>query len=391
LGDFVGVGTKNRLPELDGLRGLAILLVLSLHYITFGYNSGEFGKLYSFAQIFRLGWTGVDLFFVLSGFLIGGILLDARESPNYFRAFYVRRIHRILPVYYAWIGLFAIAGSVVAQRGLASESSGPVISVPVIVYYLFLQNLVFTPLSRFTTWWMSQTWSLAVEEQFYLVSPFLIRYLSRRRLTQVLLGCIIVAPILRATVYSAKPGVLSPQYVLMPCRADALAIGILLAIAWRSNAKTWIAERARLASISLAVLIAGALAMTKWMPGPRNRFEAAYQYSWIAAMYALMMIVALVKNEGIVARIARWAFLRAWGRISYCVYLTHTGILWVCHRILLHSLPRITDWPGVATTALALAITAGIAQISWKYFEKPLIDRGHAARFIAPEALPSPG
>jgi peptidoglycan/LPS O-acetylase OafA/YrhL len=229
-----------------------------------------------------------------------------------------------------------------------------------------------------------------VEEQFYLVSPFLIRYLSRRRLTRVLLGCIIVAPILRAIVYSAKPGVLSPQYVLMPCRADALAIGMLLAIAWRSNAKTWIAERARLASISLAVLIAGALAMTKWMPGPRNRFEAAYQYSWIAAMYALMMIVALVKNEGIVARIARWAFLRAWGRISYCVYLTHTGILWVCHRILLHSLPRITDWPGVATTALALAITVGIAQISWKYFEKPLIDRGHAARFIAPEALPSP-
>jgi len=365
--------------------------VLSLHYVTFGYNSAKFGTVYRFAQIFRLGWTGVDLFFVLSGFLIGGILLDARESPNYFRAFYVRRVHRILPVYYAWIGLFAIAGSVVAQRGLASDSNGPVISVPVIVYYLFLQNLVFTPLSRFTTWWMSQTWSLAVEEQFYLVSPFLIRYLSRRRLTRVLLGCIIVAPILRAIVYSAKPGVLSPQYVLMPCRADALAIGMLLAIAWRSNAKTWIAERARLASISLAVLIAGALAMTKWMPGPRNRFEAAYQYSWIAAMYALMMIVALVKNEGIVARIARWAFLRAWGRISYCVYLTHTGILWVCHRILLHSLPRITDWPGVATTALALAITAGIAQISWKYFEKPLIDRGHAARFIAPEALPSPG
>jgi len=345
---------------------------------------------YRFAQIFRLGWTGVDLFFVLSGFLIGGILLDARESPNYFRAFYVRRVHRILPVYYAWIGLFAIAGSVVAQRGLASDSSGPVISVPVIVYYLFLQNLVFTPLSRFTTWWMSQTWSLAVEEQFYLVSPFLIRYLSRRRLTQVLLVCIIVAPILRAIVYSAKPGILSPQYVLMPCRADALAIGMLLAIVWRSNAKTWTAERARLASISLAVLIAGALAMTKWMPGPRNRFEAAYQYSWIAAMYALMMMVALVKNEGIVARVARWAFLRAWGRISYCVYLTHTGILWLCHRILLHSLPRITDWPGVATTALALAITVGIAQISWKYFEKPLIDRGHAARFIAPEALPSP-
>ncbi len=374
------------------MRGLAILLVLSLHYITFGYNNAEFGKLYRFAQIFRLGWSGVDLFFVLSGFLIGGILLDARESPNYFKAFYVRRIHRILPVYYTWIVLFAIDGSLAAEYGSVKESSGPLISVPVVVYYLFLQNLVFTPLSRFTTWWMSQTWSLAVEEQFYLVSPFLIRFLSRRRLTCVLAGCIIGAPILRAIVYSAKPGVLSPQYVLMPCRADALAMGMLLAIAWRSNAKAWISQRLRLAGILFAVLVAGALAMTKWMPNPQNRFEAAYQYSWLAAMYAVMMILALVKRDGIVARAAHWPFLREWGRISYCVYLIHTGVLWTCHRVLLHSLPRITDWPGVATTALALTLTVGIAQISWKYFEKPLIDRGHAARFMPSEAdaLPSP-
>ena len=385
------LGARNRLPELDGLRGLAILMVLSLHYITFGYTNTEFGNLYRFAQIFRLGWSGVDLFFVLSGFLIGGILLDARESPNYFKAFYVRRIYRILPAYYAWIALFAIAGSLAAQRGLARDSNGPVISVPVIVYYLFLQNLVFTPLSRFTTWWISQTWSLAVEEQFYLVSPFLIRYLSRRRLTQVLIGCVIGAPNLRAIVYSTTPRVMSPQYVLMPCRADALALGMLLAIAWRSNAKVWIAEHVRLASIIFAVLVAGALAMTKWMPGPRNRFEAAYQYSWIGAMYAVMMTLALVKHDGIVARVARWSFLRSWGRISYCVYLIHSGILWACHQILLHSLPRITDWQGAVTTVLALAITVGIAQISWKYFEKPLIDRGHAARFIDPEALPSPG
>jgi peptidoglycan/LPS O-acetylase OafA/YrhL len=108
-------------------------------------------------------------------------------------------------------------------------------------------------------------------------------------------------------------------------------------------------------------------------------------------MYAVMMTLALVKHDGIVARVARWSFLRSWGRISYCVYLIHSGILWACHQILLHSLPRITDWQGAVTTVLALAITVGIAQISWKYFEKPLIDRGHAARFIAPEALPSPG
>jgi peptidoglycan/LPS O-acetylase OafA/YrhL len=264
-------------------------------------------------------------------------------------------------------------------------------SVPIVVYYLFLQNLIFIPLSRFTTWWMSQTWSLAVEEQFYLIAPIIVRYLSRRRLTQVLVTCIVIAPVLRALVYSTQPGIVSPQYVLMPCRMDALAMGMLLAIAWRTGVRSWVARRVQVLNIVVMLFAVGALAMTKWMPGPHNRFEAAYQYSWLAAMYTLLIAVVLTNRDGILARVARWPFLRTWGRISYCVYLIHTGVLWGCHRLLLHSLPRINDWQGALTSALALVITVGIAQLSWKYLEKPLIDRGHATRFLSPEAMPSPG
>jgi len=102
----VSLAATARIPQLDGLRGVAILLVIALHYLN-DSEHGSFGSfLYRFGSTFRLGWVGVDLFFVLSGFLIGGILLDAREAKNYFRTFYIHRFFRILPIYYLWVSLF---------------------------------------------------------------------------------------------------------------------------------------------------------------------------------------------------------------------------------------------------------------------------------------------
>ena len=168
-----------RIPELDGLRGIAILSVVCIHYIDGQGPTG--GPITTLLQkIVALGWSGVDLFFVLSGFLIGGILLDARGSPNYFKTFYVRRFFRIIPIYYAWVLLYVLlvtlAGHVVQVH---SNSGRPEeLGASIYVHFLFLQNVWPITLAGLAGAWLSPTWSLAVEEQFYLVCPWMIRFIS---------------------------------------------------------------------------------------------------------------------------------------------------------------------------------------------------------------------
>lgn len=369
---------QKRWPELDGLRGAAILMVMLLHYVPQSRtHEGNFGLLYHFAQLFRLGWSGVDLFFVLSGFLIGGILLDAKSSPTYFRTFYIRRIHRILPIYYLWILLYAGTGYSIMRWGPYAYAAG-LGALRVGVYFLFLQNTFYlTPMSLFAQFFVLPTWSLAVEEQFYLVSPLVIRFLTPQRLTRALLACVVGAPILRFLVFRLPDGS-NAANVLMPCRADALAMGMLATLAWRGSAKHWLIQRISFLKVVSIVLLLGAAAMVKWMPGPRNPLEAAIQYSWLAVLFTLVLLISLLDERSLLARVARWRFLREWGRVSYCIYLIHLAILGMCHWIFFRSRPHLDDWPGFLVTVLAAALTWTMARISWRYFEKPLIDRGHS-------------
>jgi peptidoglycan/LPS O-acetylase OafA/YrhL len=239
---------RSRLPELDGIRGAAIIAVFLYHYVNAGV---EHGPLAYFGKLFRLGWAGVDLFFVLSGFLIGGILLDSRSSPNYFRTFYIRRMHRILPIYYLWVTLFGIVG----YAGARWHPEVFVISVPLGAYFLFLQNVIFTPLSTYSLFVIGATWSLAVEEQFYVIAPLVVRFLSVRRLTWALVACTVAgAPILRAILFAYWSNGPRAIYWMMPCRADSLAMGMLAAVAWRSPVKLWLAQHTSLLKVWVGVL-----------------------------------------------------------------------------------------------------------------------------------------
>ena len=162
------------------MRGIAILLVVVWHYVGAPLQAVPGPVALAGFRSLRLAWSGVDLFFVLSGFLIGGILLDQRASPGYFKAFYARRFCRIFPVYFLWLGLFfallALAPGFTSSPAFRHLFDKP---LPAWSYATFTQNLVIARWETFGPDWLAITWSLAIEEQFYLLLPLMVRFLLR--------------------------------------------------------------------------------------------------------------------------------------------------------------------------------------------------------------------
>ena len=375
---------NGRIPELDGLRGLAILLVIICHYIADASRPPLGFVADHLITILDIGWSGVDLFFVLSGFLIGGILLGSRNSPNYFRTFYLRRVHRILPVYYSWILLYLffvgicvyspLRPVIMTPPGVALASADLAI-VP--KYLLFLQNVLYPP-RPFEWQWFVITWSLAVEEQFYLIAPPLIRWVSHRILLVILCVTVVAAPVLRYVSFVHFPQLDHFAQFAMPCRADALSLGILAAMAWRSNAIRSFLERnpgvLQRATIYLAVCI---IALLWWLVRPPNVVTVTAGYSVLAFFYVSLLLLVLSQTNSFVAGCMRNSLLRRLGVISYCVYIIHLTINELGHRFLTHQEPNLSHWQGILITCSALVLSLTIASLSWRFFEKPLIRRGH--------------
>jgi len=369
-----------RIPELDGLRGLAILLVILCHYVGNADHRALGFWFHRALSVFTVGWSGVDLFFVLSGFLIGGILLDARSSPHYFRAFYMRRVFRILPLYYGWTLLFGVLAGLALwlAPGRTPLTSHDLFQVP--LHLFFLQD-IWIGMPSWPWIWFVVTWSLAVEEQFYLLAPILIRYISVRRLVPLLFVIIAVAPLFRFALYRWTGNPYAASFP-MPCRADALAWGILLAVAWRQPVfRAALASRARFLSLALIFLALGAVTLAWWLARPPGFVTLTIGISWLALLYSCLLLFVLSSTGSFVAAVMRWRWLRHLGVISYCVYILHDAFNQIAHRLLLHSEPQLNDFRGVVVTLLAIALTVALAALSWRYFEGPLIRHGHRYSF----------
>lgn len=351
---------SGRILELDGVRGLAILLVLILHYLVELLATTTIDWQAKIVLLFRLSWSGVDLFFVLSGFLIGGILLDNRDTGDYYRTFYLRRFYRIVPLYAVLIATFAVgflwAGPNAAQP-LAHLFR--LRTFPVWAYPLFLQNIVMTYRHSYGPSWMSVTWSLAVEEQFYLLLPLVVRLLSRKGITRFAVVVVAAAPAFRFLL-----GASLGAYVLLPCRADALGLGLLVAIACRNQtAWTWLLSHRRYIRAASAILGAGVLA---WIVK-----DAPLGYTWMAAFYASLLL--LVLTPGRERRVFHNPVLVRLGILAYAIYLFHPGILSLYHYAFFRAVPTMRDAPTLCVTLLSLGTVILLAELSWLVFEKPLI------------------
>src|SRR6266513_2747450 len=203
------------LPELYGMRGVAIGLILLYHYFLLPISPHVGSVLWYFRVCGRLAWTGVDLFFVLSGFLIGGILLDARESSNYFQVFYRRRFWRIVPLYAACLFLILVlTKSIVRLMIPRSQWPGPLDRFPWYAYALFVQNFWMAKQNTLGAFGLAVTWSLAIEELFYLTLPLVIRFLGKHSRTGLITLGVILAPVFRMTLLHYWPAKQWGSFVL---------------------------------------------------------------------------------------------------------------------------------------------------------------------------------
>ena len=358
-----------RTREIDGLRAIAILSVVAWHYVGASADAGSSSLLW---RVTISGRSGVDLFFVLSGYLITSILLRNRDASNYFSTFYARRAFRILPIYYVIVAIYVVGKSFNLSRTLFEGS------IPTWSYVVGLQNFWMTFERTYGAFWLGGTWSLAIEEQFYLLFPMLVFLLSLQRLRLVLLAVMIVCPLLRIWAYwYGEPFAGYGYYFLTAFRADNLAIGALIAwyeVTGTSHHAALIARRTLIASACLFPVYAALIGRHTDM------HMALWGHTYLALFYGSLLFMTL-QNTGA----GRLAFLRGkpaefFARISYALYLVHTSVL-LALSILSGVSRDVSTWSGRLLAVSAFALSVGICWLSFRLFEQRLIGFAHR-RFV---------
>ena len=331
--------TTRHVPALDGLRGIAIFAVVMFHL-----RNSQWG----------IGWTGVDLFFVLSGFLIGGQLLDLeRLDGAAVRGFYVRRAFRILPLY------LLLLGAVVAARVAGNVEAGG--AEPGWLLVTLMQNAWYGT-GGDGGYIQAATWSLAVEEHFYLLLPVALLLLRRRYVPVVCAAVIVAALAFRFAAFQAweMPGV----YYLTPSRIDGPMVGVLLA--WCSRRFT---IDVRLAGL-VAGVGAGAIFVTVLVLG--RLAVMASPWCYLATSAASAGIVVLATSPSWLSRqLGESRGLQWLGRRAYGVYLAHYGLI--------RGMEEGLGWPAAqkgAAPLIGAVLTLLLAELLWRTIEAPMIALG---------------
>jgi peptidoglycan/LPS O-acetylase OafA/YrhL len=345
----------SRLPHLDGLRGIAILLVLPVHS--------------PLRKVFDYGWIGVDLFFVLSGYLITGILLDSKGRPGYFSSFYARRALRIWPLYYFVLtiafGVSPYLGGIFAVH--VGDGSLP-------WFLTYLQN--WGAGSRGPAG-LVITWSLAIEEQFYAVWPLVVFLLSRRTLA-VLAGAVFaLSPVIRYGLLTLNVPDF-PVYTTTFARLDGLAAGALLAIVVRS-------ARVRMQSLvrwsGWLAGLGGAASILALRIGFVSPYVPADKASYVLGFSAIAVAFAgwsgLAIGAPRIQRLLTWSLLTHCGRISYGLYIYHYMLFLWAHQYLApwleetfsldRQLSRLIGW------VIGIVLTFAVAEASFRWVESPIL------------------
>jgi peptidoglycan/LPS O-acetylase OafA/YrhL len=325
------------IAEIDGLRGIAILLVM-VHRLW---------PRAAMSPLAEVGWIGVDLFFVVSGFLITRILLSTRDDPDYFRNFYARRVLRIFPLYYAFVG--------VALATVGGTAGSPA------WYLLFLGNVPEGVLGIDPPYWLAPLWSLAIEEQFYLTFPHVVRRLDRRSLVCVLVAMIALAPVFRVLTLVEWPDKDRLQYLFTPCRVDAIAAGCLLGVLATSP------RFGELRQPFAAVVLAAAVVAVMTGLDRTTVWGCVGGYSVVALGFAALVGAVLCARGHRSTAILRVPALRYLGKLCFGLYLLHRPADTLTTAVALR-----LGWDatvGLAWVPVKMAVAIVLASVSWFGFE----------------------
>ncbi len=366
-------------PALDGLRAVAFLMVFGQHYLSLAW-----------------GWTGVNVFFVLSGFLITGILFDTRDDANRARNFYVRRSLRIFPLYY---GLFAIllllwpvmhwhwnrlwlAWPLYLGNFLAFLS--PSALIPRSPLELAADAHLTSALLPHSEIYLGHLWSLCLEEQFYLLWPWVIFFVRDRRKLLWICGSVVVAgPLLRLALQRfAAPWMLAAALLdhFTPAQMDALLLGGLVALLWRGPGRAHLLALARgLAFICTAALIAYlALVVHGFQMAPSQYPHWMYTGGLLFAnIYAASIMVCALQPGTWTCSVLRYKPLRWIGRLSYGAYIFHDLLHGLFVHLIVHGDTRFaagSPQRDVAAALLALPSTLLLAWLSFRFYESPFLN-----------------
>lgn len=359
-----------RIKQIDGLRAIASLLVVSFHYINnqLTDSTTTMGKI--FAKLFSFGWAGVDLFFVLSGFLIGSILITNKHKKNYFSTFYIRRFVRIVPNYYLLILIFLVIGIIPFFKNDYFTTGNSVI--PIWSYFTMLQNVFMGAMKNMGNEAMSVTWSIGIEEQFYLVIPFLVYFFNKKVLPYLLIAFIITANFFRWHYTNAAVSFNIPAYVLLPCRMDAISIGVLIALI--NNAiglEDFVKKYFKPILIFTACIVSICAVMFILYQD-----IGIIRNTLFALFFGCLIIFAIGLPNSLYAKLLSKKWLNWVGKISYSLYLFHFLILGVFKKIAFTYLHFNYSIALLIATVSAFVFSLFFSWLVYKYLETPTVSLG---------------
>ncbi len=379
----------SHLAALDGVRGLAIVMVLFVHFV------GDLGPESALERLLvkasNYGLWGVDLFFVLSGFLITGILWDSKGDPRFFRNFYVRRTLRIFPLYYAVLtvlfGVLPLLPAIYPPDLADSARHQSWVWAYATNFYVALKEDWALP-------YVSHFWSLAVEEHFYLAWPWVVLVCSRTALLRVCSAAIVFSLCLRWGMALAGAGPIALQTVT-PCRLDALCTGGLLAVAARPDGLDRMSRAARPVLVASG---AGILLLSLWhaTTGTLDVVTLPARPTLFAFFFGALIVLAITLDaRAPLARFFRSRVMRFFGKYSYGLYVFH-GIIAYGLQVKQHDAQWLSARLGSHLAAMGVQAVLGaavsllVAILSYELFEKHLLRLKD--RFAAPgRAAAQPG